>query len=61
METLAAVLGCKIGSLPTSYLGLPLGAPYNPLGCGIQWKKDSGKGYLSGKGNTSPKAAVSPC
>ncbi|RVW38447.1 putative ribonuclease H protein [Vitis vinifera] len=28
METLAAVLGCKIGSLPTSYLGLPLRAPY---------------------------------
>ena len=28
METLAPVLGCKIGSLPTSYLGLPLGAPY---------------------------------
>ncbi|RVW42464.1 putative ribonuclease H protein [Vitis vinifera] len=28
METLASVLGCKIGSLPTSYLGLPLGAPY---------------------------------
>ena len=28
METLAAVLGCKIGSLPTSYLGLPLAAPY---------------------------------
>ncbi|RVW89589.1 hypothetical protein CK203_036424 [Vitis vinifera] len=28
METLASVLGCKIGSLPTSYLGLPLRAPY---------------------------------
>ncbi|RVX03926.1 hypothetical protein CK203_021738 [Vitis vinifera] len=28
METLETVLGCKIGSLPTSYLGLPLGAPY---------------------------------
>ncbi|RVX17243.1 putative ribonuclease H protein [Vitis vinifera] len=28
MEALASVLGCKIGSLPTSYLGLPLGAPY---------------------------------
>ncbi|WJZ96214.1 hypothetical protein VitviT2T_014921 [Vitis vinifera] len=28
METLVPVLGCKIGSLPTSYLGLPLGAPY---------------------------------
>ena len=25
---LAAKLGCKIGSLPSSYLGLPLGAPY---------------------------------
>ena len=28
METLAPILGCKIGSLPTSYMGLPLGAPY---------------------------------
>ncbi|RVW45726.1 hypothetical protein CK203_094993 [Vitis vinifera] len=28
METLASVLGCKIGSLPTTYLGLPLGSPY---------------------------------
>ncbi|RVX02541.1 putative ribonuclease H protein [Vitis vinifera] len=28
IETLASVLGCKIGSLPTSYLGLPLGAPH---------------------------------
>ncbi|RVW73630.1 Transposon TX1 uncharacterized 149 kDa protein [Vitis vinifera] len=28
METLASVLGSKIGSLPTSYLGLPLRAPY---------------------------------
>ncbi|RVW55429.1 putative ribonuclease H protein [Vitis vinifera] len=28
METFAPVLGCKIGSLPISYLGLPLGAPY---------------------------------
>ena len=28
METLALVLGCKIGSFPTTYLGLPLGVPY---------------------------------
>ena len=27
MGVLAAKLGCKIGSLPSSYLGLPLGAP----------------------------------
>ena len=28
-KTLAAELGCKVGSLPASYLGLPLGAPHN--------------------------------
>ena len=26
MESLVLELGCKIGSLPTEYLGLPLGA-----------------------------------
>ena len=26
MENLSSVLGCRIGKLPTSYLGLPLGA-----------------------------------
>ena len=28
MEEFAKVLGCKVGTLPTIYLGLPLGAPY---------------------------------
>ena len=28
---LAAAIGCKVGSLPTTYLGLPLGAPYRSL------------------------------
>ena len=28
VEALAAELGCKVGSLPSSYLGLPLGAPF---------------------------------
>lgn len=28
IESLASLLGCRIGSLPTSYLGLPLGANY---------------------------------
>ncbi|RVX21575.1 putative ribonuclease H protein [Vitis vinifera] len=28
VEELAAAIGCKVGSLPTSYLGLPLGAQY---------------------------------
>ncbi|RVW73236.1 LINE-1 reverse transcriptase-like [Vitis vinifera] len=30
-EELAATIGCKVGSLPTTYLGLPLGAPYRSL------------------------------
>ena len=28
---LVAAIGCKVGSLPTTYLGLPLGAPYRSL------------------------------
>ena len=32
VEALAAELGCGVGSLPTKYLGLPLGAPHRALG-----------------------------
>ena len=31
-EELVSELGCKIGSLPTTYLGLPLGAKHKALG-----------------------------
>ena len=31
VEELAAELGCGVGSLPSSYLGLPLGAPHRAL------------------------------
>ena len=31
MEELASELGCKVGSLPTTYLGLPLGAKHKAL------------------------------
>ena len=31
MEELAIVLGCRVGVLPTSYLGLPQGALHNSL------------------------------
>ena len=27
-NALTNILGCKVGSLPMSYLGMPLGAPY---------------------------------
>ena len=31
LDELALVLGCKVGVLPTTYLGLPFGAPFNSL------------------------------
>ena len=30
-EELVAAIGCKVGSLPTTYLGLPLGVPHRSL------------------------------
>ena len=45
MEDLGAELGCKIGSLPSTYSRLPLGAPHtSKLGCGTLLRKDSGCG-----------------
>ena len=32
VEELASELSCEVGSLPTSYLGLPLGAKHKALG-----------------------------
>ena len=32
VEMLAVELGCGVGSLPTTYLGLPLGAPHRLMG-----------------------------
>ena len=29
MHALAEILGCRVGELPMSYLGMPLGASYN--------------------------------
>ena len=31
IEVLASELGCKVGSLPSTYLGLPLGAPHKSV------------------------------
>ncbi|RVW79590.1 Transposon TX1 uncharacterized 149 kDa protein [Vitis vinifera] len=42
MEELAVELGCRVGSLPSQYLGLPLGPPIERLICGMGWKRESG-------------------
>lgn len=31
VEELALELGCKVGNLPTTYLGLPIGVPFKDL------------------------------
>ena len=31
VDDLACELGCKVGSLPSTYLGMPLGAPFNSV------------------------------
>ena len=31
VEELAFDLGCKVGSLPSTYLGMPLGAPFKSV------------------------------
>ena len=31
LEELTEVLGCKVGALPTTYLGLPFGASYKSI------------------------------
>ena len=43
----------KVGVLPTTYLGLPLGTSHPGFGKG--WKKDSIKDLFHGRDNTSRK------
>ena len=52
MEELATELGCKVGSLPTTYLGLPLGAKHKALSV---WDSVHLKGW---KGHTHPEFLV---
>ena len=55
MEGFAIKLGCRIGSLPTTYLGLPLGAPHNLWGFGIQLRNGFVKGCPLGRGSIFPR------
>lgn len=56
IDSLAWILGCKKGTLPTSYLGLPLGAKFkskevwNLIVERITWRLESWKAKLLSKG-----------
>ena len=55
IEVLAEAFECHVGALPSSYLGLPLGASFKSIQIGMVWRRDFVGGYLYGRGNTSPK------
>ncbi|RVX12604.1 Transposon TX1 uncharacterized 149 kDa protein [Vitis vinifera] len=55
VEELAAAIGCKVGSLPTSYLGLPLGAQYRSQAVWDGVEERMRKIWLDGRANTYPK------
>ncbi|RVW24229.1 LINE-1 reverse transcriptase-like [Vitis vinifera] len=57
VEELAAAIGCKVGSLPTSYLGLPLGAQYRSRAVWDGVEERMRKNWLDGRANTYPKEA----
>ena len=52
---LTTVVGCKVGSLPATFLGLLLGARYNLVGVWMEWRSASKRGWLYGRDNTSQK------
>ena len=54
-ERLASELQCNIGSLPTEYLGLPLGAKHKTARVWDGVKERFRKGWLFGKVIISPR------
>ena len=59
VEVLVAELGCGVGSLPSTYLGLPLGLLIGLWGFGIPSKKDLDKGWQPGKDSISQRGGGS--
>ena len=61
IEDLALELGCKVGGLPSCYLGLPLGGhPSNQRWYGIVLKRGFGKGWLCGRDKIHQNGEDSP-
>ena len=55
LEELAKVLGCKVGSLPSTYLSLPLVFLTSLVRYGKEWRNGSKKGLLCGRDNIFQK------
>ena len=51
VEALTTELGCKVGTLLTTYLGLPLRTSTSQSGCGVLLRKGLGGDWLFGSAN----------
>ena len=60
IEDLTLELGCKVGALPSSYLGLPLGLLINQWRFGMGWRRDFGRSMPCEKDNLFLKEGGSP-
>lgn len=49
IDSLASSFGCKIASLPSSYLGLPIGAPFKNKATWNQLSRNSNGAWRDGK------------
>ena len=60
VEELADEFGYKVGILPSTYLGMPLGAPFKSVGAWDGIEKYSERDWLCGSGSTSQKGGRLP-
>ena len=59
VEVLAAELGCKVGSLPSTYLGLLKVLLISRWQCGMVWKRGCGRDLPCGRGSSFPREGES--
>ena len=55
IDDLTTEFGCKAGSLPSFYLGLPLGALFKSTTTWMEYKKGFARSCPCGRDNTFPK------
>ncbi|RVW16657.1 hypothetical protein CK203_080892 [Vitis vinifera] len=60
VDRATAVFGCKVGNLPTTYLGLPLGAPHNSCRVWDGVEERFKRNWLCGKNNIFLREVVLP-
>lgn len=53
VKELVSLVHCRVGRLPSTYLGLPLVPPLNSQQFGVWWGKEFTKGLLYERGDIS--------